>query len=109
MGEIQVADRGSREIVVFLSGDIDDAMTGELQAAVDDVARLERLSQLSHAVVDMHAVTSLGRAGVAFLRELQGRGARAGFEVSFSNLNSTAHRALDEAGWTFVEGSAHGP
>ena len=66
MGEVQVADRGSREIVVFLTGDIDESLADELHAAVDEVASLERLSSLSHAVVDMHGVTSLGPAGVAW-------------------------------------------
>ncbi len=105
MGEVQVADRGSREIVVFLRGDIDDAMADELHSAVEEVARLEQLSLLSHAVVDMHDVTSIGPAGIAFLRELQGRGERGGFEVSFSHLSGTAHRALEDAGWSFVEAS----
>lgn len=109
MGDVQVADRGSREIVVFLRGDIDDLMTDELHAAVEEVAGLERLSSLSHAVVDMHHVTSLGAAGIAFLRELQVRGERAGFAVSFSHLSSAAHRALEEAGWSFVETSPHMP
>jgi hypothetical protein len=107
MGEVHVADRGSREIVVFLSGDVDDPLTDELHAAVDEVSRLERLGSLSHAVVDMHGVTSLGPAGIAFLRELEVRGERVGFEVSFSHLSNTAHRALEEAGWTFVEPSPH--
>lgn len=105
MGEVQVADRGSREIVVFLSGDVDEPMADELHAVVDEVTGLERLNSLSHAVVDMHRVTSLGPAGIAFLRELQGRGERAGFEVSFSHLSSVAHRALEDAGWSFVEAS----
>ena len=109
MGEVQVADRGSREIVVFLTGDIDESLAGELHAAVDEVASLERLSSLSHAVVDMHGVTSLGPAGIAFLRELQVRGERAGFAVSFSHLSSTAHRDLEDAGWSFVEKSPHPP
>ena len=109
MGEVQVADRGSREIVVFLTGDVDDSLTDQLHAAVDEVARLERLSSLSHAVVDMHGVTSLGPAGIAFLRELQVRGERAGFALSFSHLSSVAHRALEDAGWSFVEASPHLP
>lgn len=109
MGEVQVADRGSREIVVFLTGDIDESLAEELHAAVDEVAGLERLSSLSHAVVDMHGVTSLGATGIAFLRELQARGERAGFAVSFSHLSSTAHRTLEEAGWSFVETSPHLP
>lgn len=109
MGAVQVADRGSREIVVFLTGDVDDSLADELHAAVDEVSGLERLNSLSHAVVDMHGVTSLGPAGIAFLRELQGRGERAGFEVSFSHLSSAAHRALEAAGWSFVEPSPHVP
>ena len=109
MGEVHVADRGSREIVVVLTGDIDESLADELHAAVEEVARLERLSSLSHAVVDMHGVTSLGHDGIAFLRELQGRGQRAGFEVSFSHLSSAAHRMLEEAGWSFVETSPHLP
>lgn len=105
MGDIQVVDRGSREIVVFLAGDIDEAMAPGLHDAVDRVTELERLSDLDYAVVDMHNVTSLGPAGVTFLGELRGRGDRVGFDVSFSALSGPAHRALEGAGWSFVEAS----
>ncbi len=105
MGSVQVADRGSREIVVFLRGDIDESMSDALHDAVDQVARLEALEELSHAVVDMHGITSLGQAGLEFLRELEGRGKRSGFEVSFSNMSGPAHRAAEEAGWPFIEHS----
>lgn len=105
MGEVQVVDRGAREIVVFLTGDIDEPMTDALHAAVEEVTRLEQLSGLNHAIVDMHKVTSLGQAGISFLRELEGRGHRAGFEVSFSNMTGPAHRAVEASGWKFVEAS----
>ena len=102
MGGIEVVDRGAREIVVFLTGDIDDETAEYMHAAVERVARLEELNALSHAVVDMHAVTHLGSAGIAFLRELSERGKNAGFEVSFSALSGPAHRAVEAAGWNFV-------
>lgn len=105
MGNVRVADRGSREIVVFLGGDIDEAMSEELHDAVDRVARLEALEGLSHAIVDMHAVTSMTQPGLEFLRELEGRGKRSGFEVSFSNMSGPAHRACEDAGWAFIEHS----
>ncbi|MFW6091347.1 MAG: STAS domain-containing protein [Actinomycetota bacterium] len=105
MGSVQVADRGSREIVVFLRGDIDESMSEALREAVEQVTRLEALEELSHAVVDMHGVTALGQAGLEFLRELEGRGLRSGFEVSFSNMSGPAHRAAEEAGWPFIEHS----
>lgn len=105
MGNVQVVDRGSREIVVFLKGDIDGDMSDALHEAVDRVASLEALEGLSHAIVDMHAVTAMGQAGVEFLRELEGRGRRSGFEVSFSNMSAPAHRACEDAGWPFIEHS----
>lgn len=109
MSDVEVVDRGAREIVVYLSGDIDDAMTDALHRAVDEVVELERLSDLSHAIVDMHRVTSMGPAGVSFLRELENRGRRAGFVVSFSNMSGPAHRAVEAAGWSFQEGSPPNP
>ncbi|MBD0293309.1 MAG: STAS domain-containing protein [Jiangellaceae bacterium] len=105
MSEVRVVDRGSREIVVFLSGDVDEQMQDQLHAAVAEVAELEGLNGLSHAVVDMHGVSSLGPPGIAFLHELHERGRRSGFEVSFSALSGPAHRAVEAAGWKFKEAS----
>lgn len=105
MGHVEVADRGGREIVVFLSGDITESDREALDASTDEVVALERLNDLDFAVVDMHGVTSLGAAGVAFLRQLQDRGDRSGFDVSLSTLSAPAHRALEEAGWRFIEHS----
>ncbi|MGH8823143.1 MAG: STAS domain-containing protein [Jiangellaceae bacterium] len=105
MGEVRVADRGSREIVVFLSGDIDDEMADALHAAVAEVAELESIGGLSHAVVDMHGVTALGAPGLTFLHELAERGRRSGFEISYSALSGAAHRAVEAAGWSFAESS----
>lgn len=105
MGQVTVADRGGREIVVFLSGAVDDELSDQLHNAVDEVAKLEGLNALDHVVVDMHRVESLGNAGVAFLRELIQRGHRSGFEVSFAAMSGPAHRAAEAAGWTFMEHS----
>jgi hypothetical protein len=105
MGHVDVVDRGGREIVVFLSGDISESDQNVLNNSIDEVAALERLNGLNFAVVDMHGVTSLGPAGVAFLHQLQDRGDRTGFEVSFSAVSAPAHRALEDAGWTFIEHS----
>lgn len=109
MGDVEVVDRGAREIVVFLTGDIDEGMGPALRSAVDEVADLEGLSDLSHAVVDMHRVSSLGPEGIAFLRELENRGRRAGFTVSFANMSGPAHRAVEAAGWAFKEASPPNP
>lgn len=105
MGTIEVVDRGGREIVVFLSGNIDDVLGDQLHEAVDEVATLERIGGLTHVVVDMHRVTELTSPGVAFLKELIERGRDAGFEVSFSSMTGPAHRAVEDAGWTFIEHS----
>ncbi|PSL02455.1 anti-anti-sigma regulatory factor [Haloactinopolyspora alba] len=105
MSGVEVVDRGAREIVVFLSGDLNDEATDRLHAAVDEVAKLEQLNALDHVVVNMQHVTQLGEAGVGFLRELSMRGRRAGFEVSFAAVSAAAHRAVEEAGWSFVEHS----
>ncbi len=105
MSDVDVVDRGAREIVVYLSGDIDDALSGRLNRAVDQVVQLEQLNALNHVIVDMHRVTSLHEPGLAFLRTLTERGRQAGFEVSFSTLSGPAHRAVEAAGWSFLEGS----
>ena len=105
MGDVEVVDRGAREIVVFLSGDVGAELTGKLHEAVDEVARLETLNGLDHVVVDMHRVTELGDASLAFLRELSQRGAHSGFQVSFAAMSGPAHRAVEAAGWRFMEPS----
>ncbi|NED98859.1 STAS domain-containing protein [Phytoactinopolyspora halotolerans] len=105
MSAVDVVDRGGREIVVFLSGDIDESISARLHEAVDRVATLERIGGLQHAIVDMHRVTALGDAGVEFLRELTERGREAGFTVSFASMTGPAHRAVEAAGWTFFEPS----
>lgn len=105
MSDVMVVDRGAREIVVFLSGAVGPELDQRFHAAVDEVTRLEELNALNHVVVDMHQVTSMSEAGVAFLRELSERGRRAGFGVSFSALSGPAHRAVEQAGWSFLEHS----
>lgn len=105
MGTVEVVDRGGLEIVVFLAGDIDDALTDQLHAAVDEVATLEQIGGLNRVVVDMHHVSAMADPGVAFLRELTERGQRAGFDVSFSAMTGPAHRAVEAAGWSFMEPS----
>lgn len=104
MGELRIDDHGGGEVVVSLYGDIDDAMADTLGATVDEVAALQRVDGGLHTLVDMHGVTSLDTAGIQFLRDLQARGERTGFVVSFANLSAAAHRAVESAGWTSVEG-----
>ncbi|WP_162606437.1 STAS domain-containing protein [Jiangella asiatica] len=105
MSAVQVVDRGAREIVVFLAGDVSGEPADSMRAAVEEVSRLEGLNALDHVVVDMHQVTELGDVGVAFLRELSDRGRRAGFEVSFAAMSGPAHRAVEAGGWRFAEHS----
>jgi anti-anti-sigma factor len=105
MGTVEVVDRGGREIVVFLSGDIDEGLEDQLRQAVDEVAELELISGLNHVVVDMHRVRSLSETGLVFLRDLTARGDATGFEVSFAALTGAAHRAIEAAGWGFIEQS----
>jgi hypothetical protein len=102
MGSVEVVDRGSREIVVFLRGDVGPAEAGALDGAIDEVDGLEQLSSLSRVVVDCRGVDSLGDDGVRFLRRLQERGERHGFALSLSMLSSAAHHALEDAGWPGV-------
>lgn len=105
MSTVEVVDRGAREIVVFLSGDVGSDPGDAFGAAVDEVARLEQLNALDHVVVDMHRVTGMTDAAIAFLRDLSARGRTSGFEVSFAALSGPAHRAIEANGWSFVEHS----
>ena len=105
MGEVRIDDHGGGEVAVYLYGDVDDSMAEALQAAVDEVAVLQRVDGGLHTVVDMHGVTTLGPAGIQFLRDIEARGERTGFVVSFANLSAAAHRAVENAGWSSVEGS----
>jgi hypothetical protein len=63
MGQVRVVDRASKEIVVFLAGDIDSGMEEQLNWALSEVTMLERLDDLHRVVVDAREVTSLGPAG----------------------------------------------
>jgi hypothetical protein len=101
---IEVVDRGAREIVVFLSGAVEEP-TDRLLAAITEVSRLEQLNGLDHVVVDMHRVTAIGETGLNFLRELINQGRRTGFDVSFAAMTGPAHRAVEAAGWPFAEHS----
>lgn len=105
MSGVEVVDRGAREIVVFLSGDLNHESSERLHAAVDEVVRLEQLNALEHVVIDMHQVTEMGDPAIEFLRELSLRGRRSGFDVSFAAMSGPAHRAVEAAGWSFVEPS----
>jgi anti-anti-sigma regulatory factor len=105
MGTVEVVDRGGQEIVVFLSGNLEDVSAETLRESVDEVVTLERIGGLSHVVVDMHRVTGLGEPGLTFLRDLTDHGRTAGFAVSFAAMSGPAHRAVEAAGWEFVEAS----
>lgn len=107
MGEIQVVDRGAREIVVFLSGgfgttDEAEPSSGRFAEAVDEVERLEKIDGLDHVIVNMHGVTAIDDHVVGFLRSLVDRGERRGFEVSFAEMPGVARQVLHDAGWPLV-------
>lgn len=104
MGQVRVVDRASKEIVVFLSGDIDGGMEDELNQALSEVSLLERLDDLNRVVVDAREVSSLGPAGIRFLRNLERSGEEQGFELAFSMLNASALAALSEERWPYASG-----
>jgi hypothetical protein len=108
MGEVKVVDRGGREIVVFLSGDIDAGMHEDLTAAINEVDSLEHLSLLNRAIVDLKDVTLLEREGVDFLQALHDRGGEHGFQVDLSTVSGPAHRALEASHWPLGIGSVPG-
>lgn len=95
MGTVEVVDRGSLEIVVFMSGDIDDAAQADLDAAVEQVSRLEP----PRVVIDTHNCTSFGPAGVRFLDVLREGGRAAGFEVDLAAIGPEVRPVLEQAGW----------
>ena len=95
MGSVEVVDRGSQEIVVFLSGDIDDSMGRQLDLAIEEVASLEP----PRVVIDLHDCTSLWPIGVQFLDALRRRGRLDGWEVDLTAISPAARTALEEAGW----------
>lgn len=99
---VEVVDRGSREIVVFLRGDVGEADEPGLAAAIDEVDLLEKLTGLSRVVVDCHDVTSLGQSGIDFLHRLSERGERHGFSLSLSALSEGAHHGLEDGEWPGV-------
>lgn len=57
------------QVVVRLSGQVDDAMAEDLRAAVEEVATLV----ISRVVVDLDDVSSVEGAGIDFLAELNQR------------------------------------
>lgn len=108
MGEVRVVDRGGREIVVFLSGDVGTSMATELDAAIDEVDALERIGLLERAIVDLQAVTAMDPRGVRFLQALQQRGALHGFDLDLTGISGPAHQALEQAEWPVGIGSTPG-
>jgi anti-anti-sigma regulatory factor len=108
MGEVRVVDRGAREIVVFLSGDITDGMEAQLNAAIDEVDSLEHLSLLNRAVIDLRDVTRMDPVGVAFMQALQQRGQQHDFDVDLTTISGPAHRALEKAHWPVAIGEGPG-
>jgi anti-anti-sigma regulatory factor len=95
MGSVEVVDRSSQEIVVFLSGDVDDSMGRQLDLAIEEVAELEP----PRVVVDLHDCTSLRPVGVQFLDALRGRGRLDGWQVDLTAISPAARNVLEEAGW----------
>lgn len=95
MGTVQVVDRGSLEIVVFLAGDIDDSIRTELEAAIEEVS----VHEPPRVVVDTHAATSIGPAGIGFLNALRARGQVDGYFVDLAAISPAVRPALVQAGW----------
>jgi len=95
MGTVQVVDRGSLEIVVFLAGDIDDSMRTELEAAIEEVS----VHEPPRVVVDTHSATSLGPAGIGFLNALRARGQVDGYFVDLAAISPAVRPTLVQAGW----------
>jgi anti-anti-sigma regulatory factor len=104
MGQVEVVDRGSREIVVFLRGDITSGMAKELSAALDEVGLLERLDDLHRAVVDTREVTAFDATGLDFLRRLEARGKAEDYEVALSMTSKPVLKALEDARWPYATG-----
>lgn len=104
MGQVRVVDRASKEIVVFLAGDIDEAMEEQLNQALSEVTLLEQLDDLHRVVVDTREVTVLGPAGIRFLRKLERTGQEHDYELAFSMLNGPALAALTEQRWPYASG-----
>lgn len=95
MGTVQVVDRGSLEIVVFLSGNIDESMRSELEAALEEVS----VHEPPRVVVDTHAAASLGPAGIGFLNALRARGQVEGYFVDLAAIGPSVRPVLERAGW----------
>lgn len=104
MGRISVVDRGSREIVVFLSGDIDQDMERQLDNALGEVTLLERLDDLHRVIVDTREVTSFGDTGVRFLRKLEREGKEQDYELAFAMTSPPVTAALERANWPYAAG-----
>lgn len=95
MGTVRVVDRGSQEIVVFLSGDIEESMQDALDAAIEEVT----VHEPPRVVVDTHEATMLGPAGIGFLNALRARGQAEGYFVDLAAIGAAVRPALERAGW----------
>jgi len=99
MGGVRVVDRGSKEIVVFLSGEVGRDMADELDGALAEVSLLERLDDLDRVVVDAGEVTAFDLTGVDFLRALHLKGKQEGYELELAMLTEPVREALDRIEW----------
>lgn len=105
MDGVRIIDRSGQEIVVHVSGAVDESVGDTLDDVVTEVAGLVRIGGLEHVVVDMHRVSALAGPGLQFLHDLIERGRQDGFHVSFAAMSGPAHRAVEQAGWPFRENS----
>ncbi|HEY6738335.1 MAG TPA: STAS domain-containing protein [Actinopolymorphaceae bacterium] len=94
MGHVDVVDRGSREIVVFLSGAIDETTREALADAAERVRLLLDVNDVSRVVIDSHQVTDFGAPGVRFLRGLEVAGREHGFDVALAMTSPAVAHAL---------------
>lgn len=94
MGHVEVVDRGSREIVVFLSGAIDRTMERPLADAIERVTLLERINDLHRVVVDTREVTSFEEAGLRFIERLERLGRAQDFDVALSMTSPAVNLAF---------------
>ena len=97
MGAVEVVDRGSQEIVVFLRGDLGDVTHEALNDASAEVVRHEP----PRVVVDTHECTHIGTDGLLFLEALRSRGRMDGYKVDLAAIGPAVHDELEDAGWIF--------
>jgi hypothetical protein len=99
VADVDVVDRGSGEVIVFLSGEVEELAGERLTGAVEQAVTLRQVSDPERVIVDLREVTGGGEGMRRFLEDLHAAGVREGFTVDLANVPAAAEPVVTRLSW----------